>query len=553
MNKVQRIEDAILQVPQIVDGVLSDQLVEALKERVSDFKEKKEKSNWISVPLVGAFSAGKSSLLNFLLGKEGLLPIDSMPETAIPYELYFDTIEHVELYDEEGVKIDDKPLEQIQELDAVPGRKAKVYVNSDMLRHYHDLGIALVDMPGLKSGVDRHEKAITHYIGLNKEAVFVYCVGIQEGNLDITDLAFLRELQAYGQASCVILTKCNLSTPHVVEETTKKISEQLINEAGLKDPVVASVGDVDIKGLSDYLDGLNVDNIRANRLLPYAKAIVGKAIEQLKICCEVRKADVANVNQKILALEEEIEKLNGENPVDSGIGDSPEQSTQDIMDDVMQKLEERVEDLAKLYIDGKSQEEVNQFVVRIVRPAIITSFKEECRQYMDALSSTIDKELVEALIGMEIQPIIIGEDGSVDDIVNEITPIAEILVELLPESMQSLARRILEILPMLTKVFTKVFGVNKGKQLAKACTMLREDAIPGIAEVLRPKVFDIVSKSQIMIQEQVTKAAIEKIEQYKQELLAKASEANHDKSKMEQEILNFEGAIKQLQSLNITI
>ena len=54
------------------------------------------------VPVIGAFSSGKSSLLNSLLGNGGVLPTGIAPETALAAELRYDVTERIE-----AVKNDD--------------------------------------------------------------------------------------------------------------------------------------------------------------------------------------------------------------------------------------------------------------------------------------------------------------------------------------------------------------------------------------------------------------------------------------------------------------
>ena len=58
------------------------------------------------VPVVGEFSAGKSSLLNRLMGKD-LLAVAMNPETAIPAELYYSETEY-----DEGVRAEQSRAEQ---------------------------------------------------------------------------------------------------------------------------------------------------------------------------------------------------------------------------------------------------------------------------------------------------------------------------------------------------------------------------------------------------------------------------------------------------------
>ena len=66
------------------------QAVEALQRKVRAFR--------IRVPLIGKFSAGKSTLLNLLLDEAELLEVDILPETALPTEICYSEEDHVYLY-----------------------------------------------------------------------------------------------------------------------------------------------------------------------------------------------------------------------------------------------------------------------------------------------------------------------------------------------------------------------------------------------------------------------------------------------------------------------
>lgn len=114
-----------------------------LKTKSEEFMNEVQESRYIKVPLVGVFSAGKSSLLNVFTQKPGMLPVDTMPETAVAYELYYAQTECVELY-RNGNKVDAKPLADIKQLDTKPGDIAKVYCTSEPVRELQQRGIILV-------------------------------------------------------------------------------------------------------------------------------------------------------------------------------------------------------------------------------------------------------------------------------------------------------------------------------------------------------------------------------------------------------------------------
>lgn len=62
-----------------------------------------EKNNFIKVPFVGDFDAGKSSLINAMMGIN-LLPTDILPTTAVSYELYYSTQEQLKIFHKDELK-----------------------------------------------------------------------------------------------------------------------------------------------------------------------------------------------------------------------------------------------------------------------------------------------------------------------------------------------------------------------------------------------------------------------------------------------------------------
>lgn len=87
--------DGVMSVRQ--DCGLENGKAEALKDAVQNMP--------LLVPVVGEFSAGKSTLLNTLMGKD-VLAVSIVPETAIPAELYYSETEY-----DEGVRAEQSRAE----------------------------------------------------------------------------------------------------------------------------------------------------------------------------------------------------------------------------------------------------------------------------------------------------------------------------------------------------------------------------------------------------------------------------------------------------------
>ncbi|MGL4332632.1 MAG: dynamin family protein [Bacteroidales bacterium] len=132
----------------------------------------------IKMPIIGDFSAGKTSLINTYIDRQNLLPVDITPETAVAYELYYSDNEYVELFRSNN-PIKKCDLQDIKKLAVEPGDIAKVYINSTAIKRLNERGIVLVDMPGIDSGIQAHNDAILNYI--DKGSVFIMMMDIEQG------------------------------------------------------------------------------------------------------------------------------------------------------------------------------------------------------------------------------------------------------------------------------------------------------------------------------------------------------------------------------------
>ena len=186
-------------VKQVIESnLLTDETLNKGKQQAQQLLDSIDQNFTIKVPLVGDFSAGKSSLLNALMGRE-VLPTSIRPETAVSYELYYAPVEVAELY-RNGSEISNCTLDEIKTLDVKPGDIVKVHVDNLKIKSLFDKGITLVDMPGSDSGIEAHQKAILSY--LQEGSAFVTLVDIEQGSIKGSNLKFMQEILGYNLSSC---------------------------------------------------------------------------------------------------------------------------------------------------------------------------------------------------------------------------------------------------------------------------------------------------------------------------------------------------------------
>ena len=173
-------------------------VLEELNKDIEDIKDFK-----VTVPLVGGFSTGKSSLLNELIGYE-FLSTDITPETAVPVELTYGD-EHISFCMKDGT-MKTEPLNTTG-VQRIPADCAlmKAQMRNPFFEQIPD--IRLVDMPGFDSGIEVHNRAINDY--LPKSLAYIIAIAADESTVRASILNFLTELQLNNMPVYAVITKAD--------------------------------------------------------------------------------------------------------------------------------------------------------------------------------------------------------------------------------------------------------------------------------------------------------------------------------------------------------
>ena len=510
-----------------------------LKTKSEEFMNEVQESRYIKVPLVGVFSAGKSSLLNVFTQKPGMLPVDTMPETAVAYELYYAQTECVELY-RNGNKVDAKPLADIKQLDTKPGDIAKVYCTSEPVRELQQRGIILVDMPGIGSGIERHDAAIFNYI--HSGTAFILLVDAEQGSLRGSTLAFMHELSQYNMYPAVLVSQVDKKPESDVKDILEYIQYQM-TRLGNSHPYVGTVCSVNnqLEGFTRYLDSLDPEALVAEKLGKKLKLIVNSVIDQIKVRVDLRTKDIANVDEKIKKIEEEISNVKAELPADNHNADTPEKSTQDILDNVRAALEAKSMDIAQMIVDKEDPESIKAVIVSTVRREIIASLKEESEQYSTALGTAV-KESVADLAAIEIDT----------DFMSDFSEIFETLNRYI-EALLSLGglwgQLAAVLLPFLPKVLNWLFGKSDEDVLEEVRAKVMNQCVDQVTAGIQPTIYKITVDNQKRIQEKIQAELVSKMEKVKEGLRERMADASKSKEEVEAELSQLTAAVAHLNSV----
>ncbi len=324
-----------------------EQVLEVLKEVEIDKTEcsillESVQKQQLVIPVVGNFSAGKSTLLNRFLEKS-VLPTAITPETSLAAELHYSANERIEAFsnnDEktESFELNEQSFEVIKD-NAAKYSYLKVYLNNEALKNSAPL--VFVDMPGFDSSIPSHTHAILEY--LERGVHFVILTSVEEGNLTKRMVRELKNLLEFDKGLSFILSKTNLRTPSQVEEVSHYIEEQIKDYLDLTTHLIRSdnnnnallevAGKIDAEKLfsSLYLKRLKSLNSRLQNSLKsviesfdYSKE---KALEEIK-ALDLGVKDIEKTYEKLRAnLEEEYSNAAVGSVVKKVIGDVREQKS----------------------------------------------------------------------------------------------------------------------------------------------------------------------------------------------------------------------------------
>lgn len=541
MNYVMKYQNALNKVSEVTPLLVGETLNE-LKRNSEEFMQEVQDAQYIKVPLVGVFSAGKSSLLNVFTEKVGMLPVDTMPETAVAYELYYGINESVELY-RNGEKIDSKPLADIKQLDTKPGDIAKVYCTSEPIKKLQERGIILVDMPGIGSGLERHDAAIFNYI--NSGTAFVLIVDAEQGSLRGSTMTFMQELSQYNMHPAILISKIDKKTDSEVKAIKEYIEYQL-SKLGSTDSFVGTVCSVnnDLNGFTTYLESLNPEALVREKLNKKFRYIVNSVIEQINLRIQIKDKDIADVEGKIKQLEAEIANVKLELPVADGYADSPEKSTEDVLDSVRLALSNKATDIAQMIIDKENSETVKAAIVSIVRSAVILALKDESEQYSVALGAAV-KESITELPTFEVNLDFMNDFSGVTE------SLGEYLIPFLAKiGLGGLGKWIIAlVVPFVPKILSWLFGKSNDAAVAEVRQKFISTAIQEVIDGIRPTILKITQDNQKNIQDKIQAELISKMEKVKDSLREKMEDANKSKSEVESEQQELKSALSYLNSI----
>lgn len=232
----------------------------------------------ILVPVIGSFSAGKSSLLNAFLGTQ-ILNVGLAPETELATELRFSPDPCLLAVREDGTS-ERMPISAMATIKSRAGEftHLQLYLDNPFLEKFPAL--VLVDMPGFGSSLVNHNKAIAYY--LPRGACYIVVISVEDGNITQSMLRQLDDLQIYGRPFTFVLNKTNLRSDEQVKDVSERIDDQIAFAFADK-PAVTPVGRDGQKRLIDILATFDPEKIFQHLFSDQLKDLANTVQDQINL------------------------------------------------------------------------------------------------------------------------------------------------------------------------------------------------------------------------------------------------------------------------------
>lgn len=293
-----------------------EQVLEVLKEVEIDKTECSTllasiQKQQLVIPVVGDFSAGKSTLLNRFLGSSvlptGITPYIT-PETSLATELHYSADERIEAFssnDEktESFELNEQSFKVIKD-NATEYSYLKVYLNNEALKDSAPL--VFVDMPGFCSLTSSHTHAILEY--LERSVHFVILISVEEGNLTKRMVRELKNLLEFDKGLSFILSKMKIR-PLQVGEISRRIQEKIQDHLDLTTRLIHA--NKDNNALLEVADTIDAEKLFSSLYLKRLKFLNSQLQNSLKSVMESFDYSKEKALEEIKALDlgvKDIEK-----------------------------------------------------------------------------------------------------------------------------------------------------------------------------------------------------------------------------------------------------
>lgn len=344
-----------------------------IETELAQIKEKSNDSAELILPLVGEFSAGKTTLINALTDCKKL-ETATQPTTATIYEIHFGCDQSYAIVltsNGERKKVDDIASLKNETLgDAVV---VNIFDTSKKV----SASTILVDTPGLSSPNPLHRQTLVDFLP-QADAILLVTDVNQQITRSLTD--FIKTMKLAKRPIFLVITKCDTKSESELEAVKKYISENC--ELSIEQVACVSASTDNLNELYNLLDKIQKDKtailkeVNKHRIQTISNTLVQRIDELLKASSSDKDLDNAIRQQ-----EYELNKLNRniDKLVESATDDINEQGRK-----ISRKFEDIVSGKLETLIAGKRNNFDGEAISAINNTSslLLNEFKDEIQEIL---------------------------------------------------------------------------------------------------------------------------------------------------------------------------
>lgn len=380
---------------KMVDRSTYDEIIDKMKEISSHYSgedfvkgisliEDIRENFDIKLMLVGHFSAGKSSLLNGLMGKPEFLKEAQEPQTAIATELSYDEEESAFAYDINGVK---ELYNSNKEYTPNQYSHLEYRLNVPALKEIGDFTI--VDTPGFDAGIEAHTKALANYIGVG--SAYIVIIDQEKGGVDQTTLEFIQEISNYSHQIAVLINKCDKITPEAAESIAESARFTLTTHGLPYKVYTISKKDEDVSNrLISIISEFNAQMAFDRVLIRQMKAELINIEKVLSVTKKKIFLDTFDLDADIAMYSRLEEQLAG--AFDKKREEAEEEldnKVQEVTNHIRSALISHADSVAEALLSG-NQVAAEAIIVETIRPIMLATMKEISVRQIDNVTDALD-------------------------------------------------------------------------------------------------------------------------------------------------------------------